>query len=171
MFYQAVVVVVLLCGLESWCLPTSESNSLEGFHEEAARRFTGMRPKKRGETGVYPRSTAVLQKARFLTVRVCIAKRRQTAAALVAGRPVLEVCMKMERMRGAVPHTMWWDQDIDLEMAHEAAASSAEKTEGGPGLTLELGFLPEARPRPVRFVLGKALRTATDNEDSNSGGP
>lgn len=132
MFYQEVVVAVLLCGSESWCLPPSAFHKLEGFHWEAARRFTGMRPNKPGETWEYLKSATVLEKYRLLTVRENIIKQRQTAAVLVTGRPVLKECMKMGRISVTVPRTMWWDQDIDWEMAHEVAASHAEKTAGGP---------------------------------------
>ena len=37
MFYQAVVVAVLLYGSESWYLPPTALNVLEGFHVEAPR--------------------------------------------------------------------------------------------------------------------------------------
>ena len=56
MFYQAVVAAVLLYGSETWVTPPHELRALEGFHVEAARRITGMRPTKRGETWVYPKS-------------------------------------------------------------------------------------------------------------------
>ena len=52
MFYQAVVAAILLYGSETWVAPPHELRALEGFHVEAARRITGMRPKKRGETWV-----------------------------------------------------------------------------------------------------------------------
>ena len=48
MFYQAVVAAVLLYGSESWVVSAYDLRALEGFHVEAARRLTGMRPKKRG---------------------------------------------------------------------------------------------------------------------------
>ena len=47
MFYQAVVATVLLYGSESWVLPPSALKVLEGFHVEATRRMTGMRPQRR----------------------------------------------------------------------------------------------------------------------------
>ena len=50
MFYQAVVAAVLLYGSESWVLSAYDLRALEGFHVECARRLTGMRPTKRGET-------------------------------------------------------------------------------------------------------------------------
>ena len=106
---------------------------LEGFHVEAARRITGMRPQKRGSTWVYPKPAGVLRAARLRTVREYVSMRRQTAAALVVGRPVLEECRRTERRCGTVTHPMWWDQDVNWEAAYEAAA----KTARGPDENLE----------------------------------
>ena len=44
MFYQAVVAAILLYGSKSWGFPPSALKFLEGFHVEAARQMTGMRP-------------------------------------------------------------------------------------------------------------------------------
>ena len=125
MFYQAVVVVVLLYGSKSWCLPSSALDVLEGFHVEAARRITRMRPRKRGTTWAYPKSVEVLRVARLKTVREYVATRRQTAAALVVGRPVLKEYRRKERRRGTATRPMWWDQDVDWEASYEAAAKAA----------------------------------------------
>ena len=46
MYYQAVIASVLLYGSESWVVSPSTLRELEGFHVEAARRLTGMRPRK-----------------------------------------------------------------------------------------------------------------------------
>ena len=100
---------------------------------EAARRIAWMRPRKRGSTWVYPRTTAVLGAARLRTIREYIATRHQTAAALVAGRPVLEECRRTERRRGTATRPMWWDQDIDWEAAYEAAAKNTR----GPDKNLD----------------------------------
>ena len=45
-FYQAIVAFVLLYGSKSWVVSPSALRELEGFHVEAARRLTGMRPRK-----------------------------------------------------------------------------------------------------------------------------
>ena len=50
MFYQAVVAAVLFYGSESWVISAFDLRALDGFHVEAARRLTGMRPRKRGGT-------------------------------------------------------------------------------------------------------------------------
>ena len=125
MFYQAVVVAVLLYSSKLWCLPSSALDVLEGFHVEAARRITRMRPRKRGSTWVYPKSAEVLGVAWLKTVREYVATRHPTAAALVVGRPVLEECRRTERRRGTATRPLWWDQDVDWEAAYEAAAKAA----------------------------------------------
>ena len=77
MFYQAVIVAVLLYGLELWCLSSLALDVLEGFHVEAAGWITGMRPKKRDKTWVYPKSATVLEVARLRTVGEYITIQRQ----------------------------------------------------------------------------------------------
>ena len=144
MFYQAVVGAVLLYGSESWNLPPSAKRTLEGFHVEAARRLTGMRPVKRGGTWVYPKSEEVLKAARLRTIEEYIAARRQRAAALMVGRPVLEMCRNAERMRGSAPRQMWWDQAIDWDLAEEAAAARAAKVAGCPAPGSEIAADVEA---------------------------
>ena len=107
---------------------------LKGFHVEATRRITGMRPQNRGTTWVYPKSAKVLRAARLRTVREYVAMRRQTAAALVVNRPVLKECRRTERRHGTATRSMWWDQDVDWEVAYEAAANNAR----GPDENLDL---------------------------------
>ena len=99
---------------------------------EAARRLTGMRPVKRGDTWMYPKSEEVLKAARLRPIEEYIAARRQRAAALMVGRPVLEMCRSAERMRGSAPRQMWWDQAIDWDLAEEAAAARVAKATGCP---------------------------------------
>ena len=78
MFYQAVVAAVLLYGSKSWVISAFDLRALDGFHVEAARRLTGMRPKKQGDSWVYPKSAVVLRAARLRTIGDYIARRRQT---------------------------------------------------------------------------------------------
>ena len=46
MFYCATIQAVLLYGSKTWNLMTKLLPTLEGFHVHAARRITGMLPKK-----------------------------------------------------------------------------------------------------------------------------
>ena len=109
MFYQAVVAAVLLYGSKTWVISTYDPRALEGFHVEAARRLTGMRPTKRGETWVYPKSVSVLRAARVRTIVEYIAARRQTILRTIADRPILEECRGAERRRGSPPRLYWWE--------------------------------------------------------------
>ena len=116
MFYQAVVAAVLLYGSESWVLSAYDLRALEGFHVECARRLTGMRPSKRGEIWVYPKSSDVLRAARLQSIRAYIAKRRQTVLRAVADRPILEECRGAERRRGIPVRLSWWEQEFEEEV-------------------------------------------------------
>ena len=80
MFYRAVAAAVLLYGSESWVISAFDLRALEGFHMKAARRLTGMRPTKRGEIWVYPKSAEVLRAARLRTIGDYIARRRHRVA-------------------------------------------------------------------------------------------
>ena len=53
MFFRVVVESVLLYGSETWSLSPTALRCLDGFQVEAARRFTGMLPKK--PSGLIPR--------------------------------------------------------------------------------------------------------------------
>ena len=46
MFYQGVVASILFYGSESWVVSPSVLRELKGFHMEAVRWLTGMRPCK-----------------------------------------------------------------------------------------------------------------------------
>ena len=67
------------------------------------------------------------------TVREYVLTRRQTAATLVVGRPVLEECRRTKRRRGTATRPMWEDQDVDQEAAYEATT----KTARGPDENLD----------------------------------
>ena len=112
MFYQAVVAAVLLYGSESWVPSTFDLRALKGFHVEAARRLTGMRPTKRGETWVYPKSAEVLRAARLRTIGDYIDRRRQTVLQAIADRPILEECRGAERRRGSPTRLYWWGRNL-----------------------------------------------------------
>ena len=108
MFYQAVVAAVLLCGSESWVLPPSALKVLEGFHVEASRRMTGMRP-QRWTVGpwIYPKSADVLAAARLRPVATYIQRRRHQIAKTIEGRTLLEECRGAERRSGSLSRLMW----------------------------------------------------------------
>ena len=105
MFYQGVVASQLLYGSETWVLPPSGLRALEGFHVEAARRLTGMRPKKVNGVWEYPHSADVLEAAGLRTIADTIAKRRSNIAKTIEGRQILKESREAERRRGSpLPH-------------------------------------------------------------------
>ena len=119
MFYQAVVAVVLLYGSETWVVSSHDRRALDGFHVEAARRLFGMRPSKRGETWVYPKSADVLRAARLMTITEYISARRQHILLTIADRPILEECRGAKRRRGSPPRFYWWEQEVEDELSSE----------------------------------------------------
>ena len=126
MFYQAIVVAVLLYGAESWILPDAQLAPLEDFHVECARRLTGMRLRKRGDTSVYPKSADVLRAARLQPLRHYIQKRRATVATNVGERPILKECRGAARLRGSPVRPTWWEQDLTLPPSQKRTMSRLE---------------------------------------------
>ena len=131
MFYQGVVASQLLYGSETWVLPPSGLRALEGFHVEAARRLTGMKPKQVNGVWEYPHSADVLKAAGLTTIAETITKRRSNIAKTIEGRRVLKECREAERRRGSPPRIMWWDQELDS--IEEGGG------DGGLGFTLDRG--------------------------------
>ena len=119
MFYQAVVAAVLLYGSETWVTPPHDLRAMEGFHVEAARRITGMRPEKRGHRWVYPKPVRVRRAARVKTIAEYITDRRRNILLTIADRPILEECRRAERRRGSPPRLYWWEQEVELDMSLE----------------------------------------------------
>ena len=76
---------------------------VEGFHLRAARRMTGMMPKKDVTTGTwsYPVSKDVLEAAGLFTVEHYVKVRRQTIAAFIVERPIFAMCQEGGRRRGS----------------------------------------------------------------------
>jgi hypothetical protein len=115
MFYQAVAAAVLLYGSKSWVLPPSGLKVLEGFHVEAARRMTGMRPQRRTVSPwIYPKSKDVLAAARLKPVATYIRRHRHNIAKTIEGRTLLEECRGTERRLGSQSRQFWWDQEMIL---------------------------------------------------------
>ena len=147
MFYQAVVVAVLLYGSESWVLPAATMARLEGFHVECARRLTGMRPQKRGDRWIYPKSDDVLRAARLRPLSHYVQKRRATVAAAIGERPVLEECRGAARLRGSPVRTAWWEQDLTLPPEPEEDEGDVAPRTETDGVSWEGRSPTHARPR------------------------
>jgi hypothetical protein len=87
MFYQAVVVVVLLCGRKLWVLLSSRMWVLEGFHIEAARWMTGLQPQQRTVgPWICPKSADVLAAARLKSGTTYIARHRHRISKTIDSR-------------------------------------------------------------------------------------
>ena len=119
MFYQAVVASVLLYDSKMGVVPPHDTRALKGFSVECCCRITGMRPRKRGETWVYPASVAVLKVAGIRKVEHYIRRRCHTIHQTITDRPILKECRGSERRRGSPPHLGWWEQEIELDLDEE----------------------------------------------------
>ena len=86
-----------------------------------------MRPKKRGESWVYPKSADVLRAARLRTVGEYIARRRQTVLWAIADRPILEECREAERQRGSPTRFYGWEQEFDEELPLKGVCEEEEE--------------------------------------------
>ena len=116
LFYKATVQAVLLYGSESWNLPPSAAKCLEGFHLRAARRMTGMMPRKKPDgSWTYPSSAEVLEKAGLHTIAHYMEVRRNTILKFLVGRPIHKLCLDAVRKRGSCSRQFWWEQPMDLE--------------------------------------------------------
>ena len=144
MYYQAVVASVLLYGSESWVVSPAALRELEGFHVEAARRLTGMRPRKVAGTWVYLHSADVLAVAHLQTVAHYIQVRRHTVHNTIRDRDVLKEFRGAERRRGTPPRLFWAAQDMTEPERWEYGAAR----EGNAPLPLasRTRVAPQARP-------------------------
>ena len=132
LFYKATVQAVLLFGSETWCLSPANLRLLEGFHVRAARRMTGMMPKKKSDDSwEYPDSAEVLKAACLHTVEDYIQVRRHTVMKFVSERPIYRYCREAERRRGSGSHLYWWNQPMELEETSAEAEAAAEANDGG----------------------------------------
>jgi len=121
MFYKAVVQAVLLYGSESWNLTATSLKVLEGFHLRAAWRLAIVnRPRKVGDSWVYPKTEDVLEEVGLYSVEHYIRVRRDTIASHIATRPIFGLCRAARRRRGSASRQFWWDQEFTLDAASAA---------------------------------------------------
>ena len=122
----------------------SALRELSGFHVEAARRLTGMRPRKVKGVWIYPHSADVLAAAHLQPIKYYLRKRRHTVYNTIRGRDVLKECKGAERRRGNPPRLFWAQQDMT---APEPGEYGPE--EGGTTPTPSVSCArvsPQARP-------------------------
>ena len=128
MFYRATVQAVLLSASATWTLTPHLLASLEGFHVCAARRITGLMPKKlRSGQWLYPKSEAVLKAAGLHTIDEYIGQRRHMVAKYITSRPVYDMVKGVKRLTGTPPRLLWTDQNLDLPEVYETPLPSSPR--------------------------------------------
>ena len=83
---------------------------------------------KKGPNDVwqYPSSSDVLEKAGLHTIEHYVGVRRHTVAAFIVNRPIFDICMEGEKMRGSsASRQFWWEQSFDFEEARAAGCAGA----------------------------------------------
>ena len=117
-----------MSGSETWTMTPHLLASLEGFHVCAARRITGLMPKKlRSGQWIYPKSEAVLKAAGLQTIETYIGKRRHTVAKYITGRPVYDMVMSAKRLTGTPPRLLWTEQNLELPEVYETSLPSSPR--------------------------------------------
>merc|ERR1711966_220286 len=144
-YYQAAIAAVLLYGSESWVVSPSTLRRLEGFHVEAARRLTGMRPRKVKGVWVYPHSADVLAAAHLQPIAYYIQRRRQTVHNTIRDRDVLKECKGAERRRGTPPRLFWAQQDMTAPEPREYGPEEGTGSTSAPSAS-RARVAPQARP-------------------------
>lgn len=160
MFYQAVVASVLLYGGETWVLPPSVYKVLEGFHVEAVRRLTGMRPQEVKGEWVYPHSANVLAAAHLQPIEYYIQRRLHTISQTIEGREILEECRGAERRQGTLPRLYWWRQNME-DSAQRVYGREGGEMRGAPHPS------PPAAARPQLALQAQpTINLGTDEEEA-----
>jgi hypothetical protein len=123
-FYQAIIQTILLYGSKLWVISWTAMAQLKGFHISAAYRMAKKNRPKRGPNRewIYPRSEDVLKECGMKTMEEYILACWQTIAVYVVTRPILDKCRRGKHKRGAIPHSWWWEQPMDLDV-HDAIGS------------------------------------------------
>ena len=66
---------------------------------------------------IYPKSEDVLEECGLCTVANYTETCRHTIATYVATRPILNKYRQGKQRQDAVPHSWWWEQKMDLDIA------------------------------------------------------
>ena len=110
-FYVAVLQEVLLFGSDTWVLTPWLEKYLEGFHHWAARRMASMGPKiQQDGTWLYPPIGAELVMVGLGEIGVYTARRQNTIAQCITTRPIMDLCLVVERKPGISLSRRWWEQ-------------------------------------------------------------
>ena len=97
-FYITVVKAVLLFGYNTGVLSPWLKKYLKGFNHRSERRMTGIGTKRqRYVTWVYPTIGAALSTVGLEEIGVYIACRQNTVTQYIATRPIMDLCLAVER--------------------------------------------------------------------------
>ena len=126
-FYVVVVQAVLLFGSETWVVTPRLEKALAGFHHRAVQWMAGMGPESQlYRTWVYPPIGEALEMLGLDEIGVYIDRRQNTVAQYIAPRPIMELCMAVERRMGMRLSRRWWDKPT-LDILWIIAGHAAEK--------------------------------------------
>ena len=139
MFFKATVQAVLLFGSETWNLTPTAVKCLEGFQLRAAWRMAReYKPRRAIEAGTgtvtwaYPPTEKVLEECGLFPMTHYIEVRKQHVASFIVNRPIFDLCVGSERLRGTAPRQYWWEQTLDLDAARASANFVTAGEEVGP---------------------------------------
>ena len=107
-FYMVVVQVVLLFVLETRFTTPRIGRNLEGFQNQVARSLTVKQP-RRGVDGIwrYPLLTEVMEETGLEEAETYVTRRQNTVAQYIEIQPITDLCLEMERCRGARVYKRW----------------------------------------------------------------
>ena len=100
MFYKATVQSVILFGSNTWVLSLATLQRLEGFHVKAARRMTGLLPRKVGGSWKFPKTNTILAAAGLHTIKHYVQVRRARILRWVEDRPILKLWVWTRPVQG-----------------------------------------------------------------------
>ena len=110
-FYVSVVRAVLMFGSEIWILTPRLETALKGFHYRAARRMAGMGPKHHPDgTWLYPPIGAELAMVVLEEIGIYISRFHNMVAQYIATRPIMDLCLAVERKPGMRLSRRWWEK-------------------------------------------------------------
>ena len=128
---MAVVQAVLMFGYNKWVMIPRLKKFLKGFNHRLERKMTDIGTKRQlYGTWVYPPIGAALPMVGLEDIGVYIARRQNTVTKYIATRPIMDLCLVVERKPGMCLSRQWWEQlalDIQRIRAGHAEAKGGEE--------------------------------------------
>lgn len=110
-FYKSVVMSVLLYGAETWTLTKANVKALAGFHYEALRGISGLKPVPAADdpdTLIWPSTADVLERTGSLPITEYLARRKATIRLYISNRPILAACRASRASQTDPNQIVWW---------------------------------------------------------------